>query len=181
MTRQTDIADTLERLAKLEAAEQERQRLAEEERAAQKQLEEMRPDKIPNVRITATSEGEGILKCWNEDCTDAYKPAGKVKMRSETVTRFLRDASGGVTDNPENDWTHHHILEPELLPCPTCGETRQALPPGTTDAWEGQKRRLKTTWGAPNTPAEREAKAWNEHLKAVEDANRAVQDAVKES
>jgi hypothetical protein len=122
-----------------------------------------------------------MLRCFNEDCTDAYKPAGTVKMRSETTTRFLRDASGNVTDNPENSWTHHHILEPELLPCPTCGETRQALPPGATDAWEGQKRRLKKTWGHDNVPAEREAQAWNEHLKAVEKANREVQEAVKES
>jgi hypothetical protein len=178
--KQTHAADVLERLAELEAREDERQRQAEEERASKARLEEMQPDKGATVRVTATSEGEGMLRCWNEDCADAWKPAGVVKMRSETTTRFLKDAYGSPTDNPENDWTHHHILQPELLPCPTCGETRQALPPGATDAWEGQKRKFKT-WPGPNPSAEREAKAWNEHLKSqVEQANLEVQKAVKE-
>jgi hypothetical protein len=165
MTTNKQAADVLERLAQLEAAEQERQRIAAEERASKQRLEEMQPDKGAVVRVTATSEGVGTLRCFNEDCADAYKPAGPVKMRSETTTKFLKDAYGSPTDNPENDWTHHHILEPELLPCPTCGDTRQALPPGATDAWEGQRRRLKTNWGSQNAPAEREAKAWNEHLR----------------
>jgi hypothetical protein len=168
MTTQKNAADILERLAELEAREADRQRQAEEQLAAQRRLDELRPDKISNVRLTDTKEDDGTLRCFNEDCSDAYKPAGKVKMRGETTTRFFRDADGSVTERPENTWTHWHVLESEshLLTCPTCGETRQALIPGATDAWDGQRRKLKTErWGTKNVAAEREAQAWNDHLK----------------
>jgi hypothetical protein len=179
MTRptQTDIANALDRLAKLEAAEEQRIQTAEAERRARELQQERQGPAVK--RVTKEGEGTGQAQCINEGCPELYVRQ-PVELTFSETTQFQKEPDGSVSDRPENSWTHWHLKDDADGRCPNCDNPRNLIPPGAKTWWDGTSRRgasdLENLRKLRNLEIQRV-----EVVERVEQANLEVQKAVEDS
>jgi hypothetical protein len=114
---QQQIADALERLAKLEAAEDAR--IAEQERK--------RP--VNNRRTKDLGVKQGYRLCTDSSCDWQYVRV-PVELRDSETEILQKDVYGQLTDHVENSTITWDFADPDGAMCEGCGKSVGMVTPG---------------------------------------------------
>jgi hypothetical protein len=184
MPTQAEIAALLQRMAKLEAAEDERNRAAAEQKLAQSKLEQMNPRLQSNVEVKSLGTATAYRQCSQPRCAE-FDVKYPVEIAGEEAARHARDMDGNVLSTVENSHRIWHLVEPSEGHCPSCGRNCGFVgEPGSVNALEGSSGWVHDNRSAWLEKLKREGrseadiKAWSQRW--VEDANKKVQEAVED-
>jgi hypothetical protein len=125
-------------VARLKAAEEQREQQAEQERRA-REIEQERKGPSPK-RVTNVWEAQGEAQCVSETCPELFRRFAVDMVLTET-TQFQKDASGNVTDKPETSWVHPALKNESEDHCKTCNDPLNLLRPGAKAWHDGLSRK----------------------------------------
>jgi hypothetical protein len=188
MASNSDWADLKAEVERLRAAEDGRQRQADELARVQRQLDELN-NKAPSRATKDLGTKQGYRLCTSHAC-DHFLVKHPVPLVGTETVHFMKDSEGNFTDRVENSTTTWDFLSVEDSRCGGCDTLLGKIDPdaqepaaGFDDLTAPHRRRVRIGDEDPKDVREdiermreRQAKV----LAEMEKANRQVQEAVED-